>query len=459
MKRSFIKEILNINKTDIEVVVAGWVRTRRDSKAGFSFIELNDGSCMSNLQIIADGSLVNYEAEIKKLHPGSSIKVHGMLVESQGGGQSVEVKADKIEVYGYCDPVEYPLQKQRVSFERLREVAHLRARTNSFGAVYRVRHALAMATHKFFDDRGFYYIQTPIITASDCEGAGEMFQVTTLDLNTDKKVDYQKDFFKQRTGLTVSGQLEAETLACALGNVYTFGPTFRAENSNTRRHLAEFWMVEPEMAFADISDDADMAEDYLRYLFSFVLEHCKEDIEFFNKRIDKELLQTLEKLSSGNFRRLTYTEAVSILQKADVKFEYPIEWGRDLQSEHERYLTEKEFKCPVTVTDYPKEIKSFYMRLNDDNKTVAAMDVLLPRVGEIIGGSQREDRQDMLLARIAEAGLNAEDYWWYVDLRKFGTVPHAGFGLGFERIVQFCTGMQNIRDVIPFPRTPGNANF
>ncbi|MCK5528777.1 MAG: asparagine--tRNA ligase [Kiritimatiellae bacterium] len=457
MKREFIKSILNGPVEEREVRVAGWVRTRRDSKGGFSFIELNDGSCFASLQIIADATLANYESEISRLFPGSSIVVTGKVVASQGGGQSVEVQAVSVKVLGFCEPTDYPLQKQRVSFERLREVAHLRARTNTFGAVTRVRHALAMATHKFFDDLGFYYINTPIITASDCEGAGEMFQVTTLELG--KKPDYEKDFFRQKTGLTVSGQLAAECFACSLGNVYTFGPTFRAENSNTRRHLAEFWMVEPEMAFADLADDADMAEDYLRYLFNYVLENCMEDLEFFNKRIDTTLLASLRKLAGSEFKRITYTEAIAILEQATVSFEYPVKWGADLQSEHERYLTEVKFECPVTVTDYPKGIKSFYMRLNEDDKTVAAMDVLLPHVGEIIGGSQREERLDVLSARIEEAGLSCDDYWWYRDLRKFGSVPHAGFGLGFERIVQFCTGMQNIRDVIAFPRTPGNAEF
>ncbi len=460
MKREFIKKILNNPAEEREACVAGWIRTRRDSKGGFSFIELNDGSCFANLQIIADASLENYENEIKKLFPGSSVIVTGKIVASQGGGQSVELQASEIKVMGFCEPTDYPLQKQRVSFERLREVAHLRARTNTFGAVTRVRHALAMATHKFFDDQGFYYVHTPIITASDCEGAGEMFQVTTLDVSKlGGTPDYEKDFFRQKTGLTVSGQLAAECLACSLGNVYTFGPTFRAENSNTRRHLAEFWMVEPEIAFADLSDDADMAENYLRYLFNYLLENCMEDLEFFNKRIDTSLLETLHKLSGSEFKRITYTEAIEILEQASVSFEYPVKWGADLQSEHERYLTEQKFNCPVTVTDYPKGIKSFYMRLNDDDKTVAAMDVLLPNVGEIIGGSQREERLDILISRIKGAGLNPEDYWWYTDLRKFGSVPHAGFGLGFERIVQFCTGMQNIRDVIAFPRTPGNAEF
>ncbi len=463
MKRELIKSVLQSKKYDREITVGGWVRTRRDSKGGFSFIELNDGSCFANLQIIADSTLENYEHEIAKLFPGSAILVTGQLVESPAAGQDAEVRATSVKVFGFSEPTEYPLQKRRVSFERLREVAHLRARTNTFGAVARVRDALAYATHTFYRERGFFYVHTPIITASDCEGAGEMFQVTTLDMDkvaTGKPpVDYDADFFGRRASLTVSGQLEAEAYACALGNVYTFGPTFRAENSNTRRHLAEFWMIEPEMAFADLSDDADLAEDYLRFLFAFVLENCEEDLAFFNKWVDKTLLETLSPLVDSPFKRISYTEAVDVLTKAPEKFEFPVEWGCDLQSEHERYLTEKHFRSPVTVTDYPKEIKSFYMRLNDDGKTVAAMDVLLPQVGEIIGGSQREERLDTLSDRIREDGFQPEDYWWYCDLRRFGTVPHAGFGLGFERVVQFCTGMKNIRDVIPFPRTPRNVEF
>jgi len=464
MKRDLIKDVLKQEKRDVPVIVAGWVRTRRASKGGFSFIELNDGSCFGNIQIIADQNLDNYESEISHLFPGSSVAVSGKLVASQGAGQSVEIIADSVKVFGFCEPEKYPLQKQRVSFERLREIAHLRPRTNSFGAVLRVRNALAWATHKFFQERNFYYVHTPIITASDCEGAGEMFQVTTLDLNnppTQKngQTDFSKDFFGKPTSLTVSGQLEGETYACALGNIYTFGPTFRAENSNTRRHLAEFWMIEPEMAFADLQDDADLAEDYLRYLFQHVLANCSDDLEFFNKRIQKTLLETLNRLAESTFKRITYTEAIELLEKADTSFEFPVKWGVDLQSEHERYLTEHVFKGPVTVTDYPRGIKAFYMRLNDDEKTVAAMDVLLPQVGEIIGGSQREDRLDLLQERITAEGLKPDDYWWYSDLRRFGNVPHAGFGLGFERIVQFCTGMHNIRDVIPFPRTTGSAEF
>ncbi len=464
MKRELIKNVLERKDWGSTVKVAGWVRTRRDSKGGVSFIELNDGSSFSNVQVIADADLENYNSEIAKLFPGSSVAVSGVLTESPGAGQPVEIKASEIKIFGLCEPEKYPLQKQRVSFERLREIAHLRPRTNSFGAVARVRNQLAYATHKFFQENDFYYLHSPIITGSDCEGAGEMFQVTTMDIKnppkTDKgDIDFSRDFFAFSTSLTVSGQLEAETYACALGNVYTFGPTFRAENSNTRRHLSEFWMIEPEMAFADLSDDADLAEDYIKYLITDVLNNCQKDLDFFNSRIEKELLSTLEGIANSPFERISYTEAVDILLKSDEKFEYKVEWGADLQSEHERYLTEKAFKRPVVVTDYPKDIKAFYMRSNDDGKTVAAMDVLVPKVGEIIGGSQREERLDVVTKRITDQGGNLEDYWWFLDLRRFGTVPHAGFGLGFERVVQFCTGMQNIRDVIPFPRTPRNAEF
>jgi asparaginyl-tRNA synthetase len=464
MLRESIRHVLQDTRLERDVTVAGWVRTRRDSKGGFSFIELNDGSCFANLQIIVDAKTPDYERDIPRLHPGASVRVRGRLVASQGQGQTVEVQAAEVTVLGFCEPTEYPLGKQRISFERLREVAHLRPRTNTFGAVARVRNTLAAATHRFFQEQGFLYVHTPIITASDCEGAGEMFQVTTLDPASPPRteageVDYQQDFFAKRTSLTVSGQLEGETYACALGNVYTFGPTFRAEDSNTRRHLAEFWMIEPEMAFADLSDDADLAENYLRFLFRTVLNECGEDLEFFNARVDRQLLDTLQTLARSAFERISYTQAIEVLTKADTEFEFPVSWGVDLQSEHERYLTETVFRCPVIVTDYPREIKAFYMRLNDDEQTVAAMDVLLPRVGEIIGGSQREERLELLEQRIRASGLDPRDYWWYLDLRRFGTVPHAGFGLGFERMVQFCTGMQNIRDVIPFPRTPRNAAF
>ena len=465
MKRTVVRDALSCRDFGSEMTVAGWVRTRRDSKAGFSFIELNDGSCQGNLQVVAPTSLPNYDSEIVKLHPGASVKVTGILVASEGKGQAVDLKATDVKVLGFCDPLEYPLGKTRISFERLREVAHLRPRTNTFGAVARVRNTLAFATHEFFQGRGFYYFNAPLITASDCEGAGEMFQVTTLDIENpprDKesgRVDFSQDFFGRPANLTVSGQLEAETYACALGSVYTFGPTFRAENSNTTRHLAEFWMIEPEVAFADLHDDADLAEDYLRHLFRAVLKKCPEELKFFNDRIEKGLLDNLTRLADAEFTRITYTEAIKILEKAADKFEFKPSWGVDLQSEHERYLAEETFHGPVIVMDYPRDIKAFYMRLNDDQKTVAAMDVLLPNVGEIIGGSQREERLDVLERRIRETGMDPKDYWWYCDLRRFGSVPHAGFGLGFERMVRFCTGMGNIRDVIPYPRTPQSAEF
>ena len=463
MKRDLVRDTLRRRDFGSEVVVAGWVRTRRDSKGGFSFIALNDGSCFDSLQVVVPATLANYQSDVLNLFIGGSIVVTGKLVESPAAGQPVEVHASALTVLGHSDPNSYPLQKQRVSYERLREVAHLRGRTNTFGAIVRLRDALAFATHSFFRERGFYYLHTPIITSSDCEGAGEMFQVTTLDLSAlaqrAQVPDYASDFFGKRTSLTVSGQLEGETYACALGRIYTFGPTFRAENSNTRRHLSEFWMVEPEMAFADLSDDADLAEDYVRFLLKAAIETCPAELKFFTERVDKTLLPRLEALVDSRFKRITYTEAVEILEKSGATFEFPVKWGTDLQSEHERYLTEEVFKGPITVTDYPKEIKAFYMRQNDDGKTVAAMDVLLPQVGEIVGGSQREERLETLEARIREVGLRPEDYWWYLDLRRFGTVPHAGFGLGFERMVQFTSGMQNIRDVIPFPRTPGSVDF
>ena len=465
MKRTVVRDALSCRDFGSEMTVAGWVRTRRDSKAGFSFIELNDGSCQGNLQVVAPTSLPNYDSEIVKLHPGASVKVTGTLVASEGKGQAVDLKATGVKVLGFCDPMEYPLGKTRISFERLREVAHLRPRTNTFGAVARVRNTLAFATHEFFQGRGFYYFNAPLITASDCEGAGEMFQVTTLDIENPPRVketgrvDFSQDFFGRPANLTVSGQLEAETYACALGSVYTFGPTFRAENSNTTRHLAEFWMIEPEVAFADLHDDADLAEDFLRHLICAVLAKCPEELKFFNDRIEKGLLDNLTRLSDAKFTRITYTEAIKILEKAADKFEFKPSWGVDLQSEHERYLAEETFHGPVIVMDYPRDIKAFYMRLNDDQKTVAAMDVLLPNVGEIIGGSQREERLDVLERRIRETGMDPKDYWWYCDLRRFGSVPHAGFGLGFERMVRFCTGMGNIRDVIPYPRTPQSAEF
>jgi len=445
------------------VVLQGWVRTRRDSKASFSFIEINDGSCFGNIQAIADGELENYESQIKRLSPGCSVTIEGLVRESPGKGQATEVQATRVTVHGTADVETYPLQKKRHSFEFLRSIAHLRPRTNTFGAVARVRNCVCNSIHQFFQEDGFLYVHTPVITASDCEGAGEMFQVTTLNLeNTPKqggKVDFAADFFDRPSFLTVSGQLEAEIFACGLGKAYTFGPTFRAENSNTARHLAEFWMIEPEMAFCDLVGIMDLAERMLKRVFTDVLEKCPEDIEFFNLRIDKTVVETLRHIIESEFRRLTYTEAVEILKTSGEKFEFAVDWGTDLQSEHERYLTEKHFKCPVILHDYPSSIKPFYMRLGDDEKTVAAMDVLVPKVGEIIGGSQREERLDVLEARMKEQDLEPEDYWWYLDLRRYGTVPHSGFGLGLERLVQFITGMANIRDVIPFPRTPGNAEF
>ncbi len=443
--------------------VQGWVRTRRDSKAAFSFIEVNDGSSLSNLQVIADAGLPNYESEIKRLSPGCSVTVEGEIKASGGKGQATELLAARVVVHGWADPEAYPLQKKRHSFEKLREWAHLRPRTNTFGAVARVRNCLCRSIHNFFQEEGFLYIHTPIITASDCEGAGEMFQVTTLDLDrpprNDRGVDYAADFFAKRSYLTVSGQLEAEIFATAMGKVYTFGPTFRAENSNTSRHLAEFWMVEPEMAFFELTDNMELAERFLKRLCSDVLQQCAEDMQFFNEHIDATVIATLEKIVASQFVRLPYTEAVALLEQSGHAFEFPVAWGTDLQSEHERYLTEQHFQGPVIVYDYPRTIKPFYMRVNDDGRTVRAMDVLAPKVGEIIGGSQREERLDVLQQRMQEQGLNPADYWWYLDLRRFGTVPHAGFGLGLERVLQFVTGMANIRDVIPFPRTPGNAEF
>lgn len=448
---------------DQDVRVQGWVRTRRDSKGGFSFLEINDGSCFGNLQIIAEKDLDNYETEVRHVTPGCSVRVAGRLRASPGKGQATELAASQVTVLGWADPENYPLQKKRHSFEKLREWAHLRPRTNTFGAVARVRNAVCWATHQFFQQEGFLYIHTPIITASDCEGAGQLFRVTTLDFAElplrDGKVDFSRDFFDRPTYLTVSGQLEAETYATALGKVYTFGPTFRAENSNTSRHLAEFWMVEPEMAFFELNDNMDLAERFLKSLIDHVLVACREDLDFFNQRIDQTVLQTLELVSQRPFQRISYTEAIEILRESGHSFEFPAEWGNDLQSEHERYLTEQHVKGPVIVYDYPSTIKPFYMRVNDDERTVRAMDVLVPKVGEVIGGSQREERLDVLERRMTEQGLQPNDYWWYLDLRRFGTVPHSGFGLGLERWLQFVTGMANIRDVIPFPRTPGNAEF
>jgi len=464
MKRELIKHVLEGADFGATVKVAGWVRTRRDSKGGFSFLELNDGSSFDGLQVIAEGSLANYQSEVQQLHIGAAVSATGELVESPGAGQRVELRAAEIVVHGLADPDTYPLQKKRISFERLRELAHLRPRTNTFGAVARVRNALATSTHRFFQERDFLYLHTPIITGSDAEGAGDMFRVTTLDpasppRTEDHQVDYSQDFFGRPTYLTVSGQLEAETYASALSNVYTFGPTFRSENSNTRRHLAEFWMIEPEMAFADNEDNADLAEEYLRYLFRGLLDNNAKDLEFFNQWVDQGLIERLTSVAESDFERVTYGEAIDVLQKADAGFEFPVSWGSDLQSEHERYLAETAFGRPVIVTDYPFGIKAFYMRRNDDGHTVAALDVLLPGVGEIIGGSQREERLDVLVDSIERKGLDAANYGWYMDLRRFGSVPHAGFGLGFERLVQFSTGMQNIRDVIPFPRTPNSAEF
>ena len=445
------------------VQVRGWVRTRRDSKGGFSFIELNDGSSFGNLQVVADGKLSNYEADVLTLTVGSSVVVEGELKASQGQGQSTELAASALRVMGLASATDYPLQKKQHTFEKLREWAHLRPRTNTFGAVTRVRDRISFATHEFFHQEGFVLVHTPLITASDCEGAGQMFRVTTLPLDqlpmVNGKVDTSKDFFGKSAYLTVSGQLEGEAYACALGKIYTFGPTFRAENSNTSRHLSEFWMIEPEAAFYELADNMGLAERYLKFMIRETLEHCVEDMDFFEKRIQPGLLASLQLVLDKPFVHMSYTEAVEILSKCGEKFEYPVSWGTDLQSEHERYLTEKHVQGPVILYNYPKEIKSFYMRLNDDGKTVAAMDVLVPGVGEIIGGSQREDRLDVLVARMEASGLKAEDYWWYLDLRRFGSVPHAGFGLGLERMVQYTTGMANIRDVIPFPRTPGSCDF
>jgi asparaginyl-tRNA synthetase len=445
-----------------ETTVKGWVRTVRNQKT-FTFIEINDGSTFSTFQVVADVKLPNYEKIISQLSTGVSIAVTGVIVENPSKAQDFEMQASKIDIIGKCDPETYPLQKKRHSFEFLRSIAHLRPRTNTIGAVTRVRSALAFATHLFFQEKGFLYLHTPIITGSDCEGAGKMFQITTLPLDkipqSQTGIDYSKDFFEKPTYLTVSGQLNAEVYACALSDVYTFGPTFRAENSNTSRHLAEFWMIEPEMAFADINDNQDLAEAYLKFVLKYILQHCQEDMQFFDKHVSKDLISRLQYIVDTPFERATYTYAVRVLEKADKKFEFPVKWGLDLQSEHERYLAEEYFSKPVIISDYPKQIKAFYMRANDDGKTVAAMDVLVPKIGEIIGGSQREERIDVLEQRIKEHGLNTADYGWYLDLRRYGTVPHAGFGLGFERLIQFATGMENIRDVIPFPRYPGKADF
>jgi asparaginyl-tRNA synthetase len=447
-----------------QVTLQGWIRTRRDSKGGFSFLELNDGSSLANIQIVADAKLVNYESQVKHLSPGSSVTIRGEVKPSGGKEQATEIHAAEVIVHGLADPEAYPLQKKRHTLEKLREWAHLRPRTNTIGAVMRVRNRISRSIHDFFQEEGFLYINTPIITASDCEGAGEMFRVTTFDpanppRTADGKIDYAQDFFGKPAFLTVSGQLEGEIYATALGKIYTFGPTFRAENSNTSRHLAEFWMVEPEAAFFDLNDDMALAERFLKRIVNDVLRDCPEDMQFFQERIDNTIMAALETVRDREFLRVSYTEAIQLLEQSGEKFEYPVKWGADLQAEHERWLTEKKFNAPVIQYDYPRGIKAFYMRLNDDGKTVRAMDVLVPRVGEIIGGSQREERLDVLVERMKESGLNPDDYWWYLDLRRFGTVPHAGFGLGLERMVQFVTGMANIRDVIPFPRTPGSAEF
>jgi asparaginyl-tRNA synthetase len=446
-----------------DVTIKGWVRTYRNQK-NFSFIEVNDGSTLANFQVIADPKLPNYNTLPAILSTGVSVEINGKIVESPGEKQDYEMQATDIKVIGPCDPEVYPLQKKQHTFEFLRTIAHLRPRTNTLGAVARVRNALAFATHKFFNDNGFLYIQTPIITASDCEGAGEMFKVTTLDMEKipktpEGKVDYTKDFFARPAFLTVSGQLNGEIFASALSDVYTFGPTFRAENSNTSRHLAEFWMIEPEMAFADLTDNMDNAEAYLKYVLGYVLDNCREDMNFFQKFIAKDLVPELTKIVETPFERASYTYAVRVLEKATKKFDYPIRWGVDLQTEHERYLVEKYFNKPVIITDYPKDVKSFYMRQNDDGKTVAAMDILVPSVGEIVGGSQREERLDKLTERMKLLNLKPDDYWWYLELRKYGSVPHSGYGVGFERLVQFVTGMDNIRDAIAFPRYPGKADF
>ena len=461
MQRSKIKEILGRESAGGDVLVQGWVKTRRSSKA-VSFVQVSDGSTLADIQVVADESLPNFQA-VDALTTGCSVSIIGTLVESPGKGQKYEIHAKSIEVVGESDPDTYPLQKKRHTVEFLRDIAHLRPRTNTFGAMARVRNALAYAIHGFFQDKGFLFLQAPMITASDAEGAGAMFRVTTLDLEKvpmkDGAVDAEEDFFGKPTFLTVSGQLEAEIFALALSDVYTFGPTFRAENSNTSRHLAEFWMVEPEVAFCDLDGLADLSEEFLKHIFTYVLDHCQEDMGFFNQYFDKTAISTLEGIVTSDFERLTYTEAVDILQRSGKSFEFPVVWGSDLQSEHERYLAETKIGKPIIVTDYPKEIKAFYMRLNEDGKTARALDVLVPRIGEIIGGSQREERRDVLLERIRQSGLDEKNYWWYLDLRSYGTVPHAGFGLGFERTVQFVTGVANIRDVIPFPRTPNNAEF
>jgi asparaginyl-tRNA synthetase len=464
MDRISVNQARNSESIGREATLHGWIRTRRDSKGGFSFLELNDGSCLANIQIIADAKLPNYESEVKQLAPGCSVTVRGEVKESGGKGQATEVQASEIVVLGWADPELYPLQKKRHSFEKLREWAHLRPRTNTFGAIARVRNRVTRSIHDFFQEEGFLFLNTPIITASDCEGAGAMFRVSTLDpakapRNDKGDVDYAQDFFHRPAYLTVSGQLEGEIFATALSKIYTFGPTFRAENSNTTRHLAEFWMVEPEAAFFELVDNMALAERFLKRICGDVLADCDEDMQFFAEHVDKAVIGRLKNVVERDFRRLSYTEAIELLKSSGKQFEFPVEWGHDLQAEHERYLTEEKFGEPLILYDYPAAIKPFYMRVNDGGKTVRAMDVLVPGVGEIIGGSQREERLSVLESRMAEQGLNSADYWWYLDLRRYGTVPHAGFGLGLERMIQFVTGMANIRDVIPFPRTPGSAEF
>tara|TARA_R110002096_G_scaffold314987_3_gene509136 strand:- start:591 stop:1976 length:1386 start_codon:yes stop_codon:yes gene_type:complete len=459
-ERSKIVELLNANKAKGAVLIKGWIRTQRESK-DFSFIELNDGSCLANIQVIADSDIDNYQ-EIVKLTTGAAITVSGELLESLGKGQKWEVRADSIEILGIA-PDDFPLQKKRHTDEYLRTIAHLRPRSNKYSAIFRIRSKLSFAIHQFFQERDFQWVHTPIITGSDCEGAGEMFSVTTLDMNDvpkkDGEVDYEKDFFGKEASLTVSGQLSVETFCLSLGNVYTFGPTFRSENSNTSRHMSEFWMIEPEMAFADLQDDMKLGQEFIQYLVKYTIEECAEDLELFAKFVDKNLMTTLDNIINNDFIRLPYTEAITILEQSGKKFEYDVTWGKDLQSEHEQFLTEEHFKQPVIVYDYPKDIKAFYMRLNDDEKTVAAMDILVPAIGEIIGGSQREERYDVLKKRINDMNFDEADYWWYLDTRKYGTVPHAGFGLGFERLLMLVTGVSNIRDVIPFPRTPKHLEF
>jgi len=462
MKRSTVKELLSATEKNKEILLKGWVRTRRGNKQ-VAFIAVNDGTIIHNIQVVADLNAFPEET-MRRVTTGSSISVTGTLVESMGKGQSVEIQANKLEVLGDSDPEVYPLQKKGHSFEFLREIAHLRFRTNTFGAVFRIRHALAFAIHKFYNDKGFYYLHTPIITASDAEGAGAMFKVTTLDLDKtpkteDGEIDFAQDFFARPTNLTVSGQLEGELGALALSSIYTFGPTFRAENSNTPRHVAEFWMIEPEMAFYDIHDNMDLAEEFLKYLIQYTLEHCTDDLEFLNNMLDKGLLERLKFVLDHPFERRSYTEAVEILKQSGKKFEFPVEWGSDLQAEHEGYLVEEHFNAPVILTDYPRDIKAFYMKQNDDGRTVRAMDVLFPMIGEIIGGSQREEELEKLQNRMKEMNIPEDELWWYLETRKFGTVEHSGFGLGFERLIMFITGMTNIRDVIPFPRTPRSAEF